>query len=319
MTSDMFNQFVPAICTGLGLVLVGGVNVLLVRRGLWVRVLATVAALGVLAAGVAALGQPGLLLSTAKLLALGLLPCLLFALRPVPERLAAWVAALQRPRVRFGLVTVAGVVVACGAFVLFDRADDRAMDEATSDLELMHGHAPSVPSPTFRAATDRGTRIVLREVIVPREGIDLRGIEDRMLRAAQLDEQVIRRGPADDHANCHGWVFTGGKFLLSPEDVELIIKENDYQEAREPQPGDLVIYRHSGAIAHSAVVRYVTERQPVLVEGKWGQFGVFLHPPDKCTYGRDYTFYRSSRHGHLLAGLQGPDRSEGQAPSVPAE
>jgi hypothetical protein len=38
--------------------------------------------------------------------------------------------------------------------------------------------------------------------------------------------------------------------------------------------------------------------------------GVFLHPADKCIYGNDYTFYRSPRSGHLLAGLGGPAVTE---------
>ena len=29
--------------------------------------------------------------------------------------------------------------------------------------------------------------------------------------------------------------------MLSPDDVELIVKENGYQETHEPQPGDLVV------------------------------------------------------------------------------
>jgi hypothetical protein len=61
-----------------------------------------------------------------------------------------------------------------------------------------------------------------------------------------------------------------------------------------------------GQIAHTAVVRYVTEGQPVIVEGKWGPFGVFLHAADRSIYGTDYTFHRSPRHGHILAGLARP-------------
>jgi hypothetical protein len=315
MTSELFDRFVPAICAGLGLVLVGGVNLLLARRGLRVRVLATVAALGFVVTAVAALDQSGLVTATAQLLAVGLLPCLLLALRPVPNRLAAGVAALQRPRVRFGLLVCAGAVVTGGAFVQFERADRDALDAATAELELIHGRSPTVPSGAGHAVTDRGTQIVLHEPRAAREGIDLRGVEDRMLRGSRLDDQVIRRGPADDRSNCHGWVFTGGRFLLGTESVELILKENGYEEAHEPQPGDLAIYRQCGAISHSAVVRYVTEGQPVLVEGKWGYLGVFLHPSDKCTYGPDHTFYRSGRQGHLLAGLNG--RAPSEKPPLP--
>ena len=49
-----------------------------------------------------------------------------------------------------------------------------------------------------------------------------------------------------------------------------------------------------------------SDHQPVMVEGKWGAMGTFLHPADKSIYGAEYAFYRSARGGHLLAGIGGP-------------
>ena len=72
----------------------------------------------------------------------------------------------------------------------------------------------------------------------------------------------------------------------------------------DPRPGDLVVYRLGGAVAHTAVVRYVTGGMPVLVEGKWGWAGVFLHPVDKSAYGGSFGYYRSARAGHSLAGIE---------------
>ena len=69
-----------------------------------------------------------------------------------------------------------------------------------------------------------------------------------------------------------------------------------------PRPGDLAIYRNNGSVSHTAVVRYVSDAAPVLVEGKWGPMGVYVHPADQCPYGIP-TFYRSSRPGHLLDGI----------------
>lgn len=184
MTSELFDRFVPVICAGLGLVLVGGANLLLVRCGRWVRVAVTGAVLGLVAGAVAALGQSGLLASTAQLLALVLLPCLLFAFRAVPERLGAAVAALHQPRVLFGLLTGVGVTVSLGACVMFERADNDAQEAATADLDLMHAQPPSAPTDAFRATTDRGTQIVLREASAEPDGVDRRLFEDRMLRSA---------------------------------------------------------------------------------------------------------------------------------------
>jgi hypothetical protein len=128
----------------------------------------------------------------------------------------------------------------------------------------------------------------------------LSAVEGRYFRNLHLTEQVIREAQADERSNCHGWVFAGGRYILSGDDVDLILTENLYTKQASPQSGDLAIYRNNGTVAHTAVVMYVTQGQPVMVRGKWGNLGVFLHPADKSPYGNDYTFYRSPRNGHLL-------------------
>src|SRR5207248_516297 len=45
----------------------------------------------------------------------------------------------------------------------------------------------------------------------------------------------------------------------------------------------------------------------VLVESKWGQLGRYIHTCADHIYGDNTcTYYRSSRTGHVLRGLQGP-------------
>ena len=117
--------------------------------------------------------------------------------------------------------------------------------------------------------------------------------------------RMIRMGPAADRCNCHGWVFTGGRYWLGAADVEHILADNGYRPVSDPHPGDVVIYRTGGLITHTAVVRAAGGGGPVLIEGKWGWLGVFLHVPEGSWYGREYTYYRSPRPGHLLAGLGG--------------
>jgi hypothetical protein len=257
-------------------------------------------------------------LTTVKLLGVGVFAFLLLSWGGLVDRVAGLVASLRRPAVRFGLVAVAGVATIVGGAAYFQWADEKAADESLRELELVHSRVPSVPSTRGQATSDRGTPIVLKEPI-PREPVDLAAAEEKVLRTSQLGEHVIRRGSASDESNCHGWVFTGGKFLLGPDDVELILKENGYEAVDLPQTGDVAVYRSNGAISHTAVVRYVTEGQPVLVEGKWGNLGIFLHPADKSTYGTDYTFYRSPRTGHLLAGVGGPAASAEARPVVATE
>ncbi|HVL13617.1 MAG TPA: hypothetical protein VM529_13700 [Gemmata sp.] len=314
MESSHFTLLFPLACAGFGMLLAGGANLALLRAGVAARALATAAAAGLALGGAAALDQPGVVTRTAQLLGAGAGGFLLLCWRGLTTRLAGAIAALRQPVVRFGLVTLAGVGVITGAVAYFQWADQKAMDESTAHLELLTSKPSSHPSAT-RAATDQGTSVVLREA-ESREGVDLASAEAQVLKNQGLDELVIRRGPADERSNCHGWVFTGGRYYLGPDEVALILKENGYQEVHQPQPGDVAIYRQHGIISHTALVRYVTEGQPILVEGKWGTLGVFLHPADRSGYGTDYTFYRSGRTGHLLAGLGGPATSTATQPVI---
>src|SRR5262249_33273989 len=114
------------------------------------------------------------------------------------------------------------------------------------------------------------------------------------------------------NSNCHGWVFAAGRYWVPGNAVEAILRDNGYAEVTAPRPGDLAVYRGSdGGVSHTAGVRDVSDGMPVLVEGKWGALGVFLHPADKSPYGTDVRFYRSPRHGHTLAGIE-PTNDEGK-------
>jgi hypothetical protein len=316
MSGEHFDRLFPAVCAGFGLMLVGGVNLLLLRQGLAVRVLATLLAVGLAVGFATALDHPGAAAATARILAVGLLPCAILGSRRVVDALAGSLSALRRPGLRFGILSAAGVATAIGAVVVFERADEQMMAEAESEMDLVHSRVPTTPTQREKAATDRGTPVVLKEPAATLDGQKLSAAEGKILRDTKLGDQVMRRGPIGDHSNCHGWVFAGGRFWLNPDDVELILKENGYAEAAEPQVGDVVIYRNGGVISHSAVVRYVAEGQPAMVEGKWGQLGVFLHPADKSCYGTSYTFYRANRASHLLVGLGGTPGSDAKPPVV---
>jgi hypothetical protein len=320
MSPEHFDRFIPAICAGFGLFLAGAVNLLLVRRGLLVRSVATILALGLALGTAAALDQSGTakaVAPTARLLAFGLLPFLLLGSRRVAGAVAGLAAGLQRPLVRFGLLAAVGVGTVIGSVVVYEKAEEDANQLAMSELEMLQGQVPTVPAEQVKATTDRGKQVALREPAPDVNRSGLSAAEERFLRNSPFDSQVIRRTPADDRSNCHGWVFTGGRFRVSGEDVEVILKENGYYEHNEPQPGDLIVYRQGGAISHTAVVQYVTEGKPVLAESKWGNLGVFFHPANKSPYGTDYAFYRSARQGHLLAGVGGPVKvTEGQVPVV---
>jgi hypothetical protein len=314
MTFDHYDRFFYTFAAGLGLLVAGGLNLALGRR----TRLQAVATLGVCGAVLAALGaltRPELAARAAYVLGGVMLVALLLGSGWVSRKLTALVEVFRRPAARWGLVALGGLVTLVASGFAFERDEQVQTDSGTAELELMVGKPPSQPSERGNATTDRGNRVVLREPVASRDSGELAGPEAKVLQNARLADQIIRRGGPTDESNCHGWVFTGGKFHLGPDDVELILRENGYQEVTEPQPGDVVVYRDSGAISHTAVVRYVAEGQPAMVEGKWGTMGVFLHPADKSTYGTEYTFHRSGRKGHLLVGLGG---SPGPSAAMPA-
>jgi hypothetical protein len=305
MSFDHFDHLFTFVAAGLGLLLAGGVNLALGRGGrrVGLRVVATLVLCVAVVAGLWTFTRSELAVRAGVVLGTVLLLAWLLGSAGVVRRLASVVAFLRKPAPRWGLVALGGLVVIVGSGIAFDLADRAETDQTMQGLELALERPASRPSDRGHATTDRGNRIVLREPIAPRS--ELGATEERAIQGSPYRDQVIRRGGPTDHTNCHGWVFTGGKFILAPDAVEAIIQENGYREIHEPRAGDLVIYRQGGAIAHSAVVRYVTEGQPVFVEGKWGAMGVFLHPADKSFYGTEYAFYRSPRAGHLLVGLGG--------------
>ena len=116
-----------------------------------------------------------------------------------------------------------------------------------------------------------------------------------------FSEMVILQAPADFHSNCHGWVFSDGKFVVLGIDVEIILQDNGYEQVDEPREDDLIVYRNQfGFIIHTGVVRLVGHDGLVLVESKWGGLGRYLHRPETQVYAQDFSYYRSSRDGHML-------------------
>jgi hypothetical protein len=201
------------------------------------------------------------------------------------------------------VATVAGLGVIAAGVARFETADQDLIAKDTMAMELAGGEAfqPQISDYTS-ALSDRGARIELG-IAAGRDGNAHRDAEEKFLRSSSFTAGLIRRSPADDRANCHGWVFAAGRYHVAGRTVNQIIRDNGYEQVQAPRPGDLVVYRNGANVVHTAVVRYVTDGMPVLVEGKWGTIGVFLHVVDKSCYGTEYTYYRSPRPGHQLAGM----------------
>jgi hypothetical protein len=303
MIDDHFSRFFPTICAGLGLFLAGLVNLLLLGQRASVRLLATLLAVGTGLAAAWMIDQPGTVAGTARLTAVALTLLALVSCKPVVQSLTRVLSLAGRPTIRYGGLAATGLGIAIGSVVIFELADEQATTQMVDELELLHGQVETTPTNRVKARTDLGTPIVLKEPVTPREESILTEAEYLVLSRNHLTEYIIRRAPANDYANCHGWVFTGGRFQVGGNEVAIILKENGYQAITDPRPGDLVVYRENDSITHTGVIRYVADGQPILVESKWGNLGVYIHPIDQSLYGTDYTIYRSSRNGHLLNGI----------------
>jgi hypothetical protein len=139
----------------------------------------------------------------------------------------------------------------------------------------------------FVAVTDRGRELKLRRW-KPKEGSRI---------AAHLQALVDSTS-----ANCHGWVFTAGKYFLECDDVEKILEDNGYELCQSPLPGDLIVYRNpAGGISHTGLIQTVYLGGMVVIDSKWGLGGRFIHGPEQQPYGNCYGYYRSFRQGHALA------------------
>jgi hypothetical protein len=129
----------------------------------------------------------------------------------------------------------------------------------------------------------------------------LREQEESCLDNRSWKWQVIRVGSPDLNSNCHGWVFTDGKFAILSREVDHILADNQYSQTSQAQPGDVIVYRdEQDQVLHSGMVRFVSGSGLVLVESKWGPLGRYLHPPECQPWGGHFSYYRSSRGGHQL-------------------
>jgi hypothetical protein len=125
--------------------------------------------------------------------------------------------------------------------------------------------------------------------------------QDYPLRHGGLTNSLILRGEIDGTTNCHGWVFTGGNFLIRSPSVDQILQDNNYRIVDHPIPGDLVVYRNSfDAVLHTGLVQGVLVDRTVIVESKWGVEERFLHRPEDQPYSVHFKYYHSDRGSHLI-------------------
>jgi hypothetical protein len=225
--------------------------------------------------------------------------------------------ALSQTQVQWGALLLAGPALAV-AWVCKAQSDrPPPWQEPPPDIQAAHTPASLRPVKAAHAVTDAGNPVALYRVSARPPAADLAQYEQRLIK--NLAGEIIPVGAGGPEGNCHGWVFTGGRYWVPSEEVDRIVKDNGYRPVTQPRAGDLVVYREpDGKVVHSGVVRFVDEEGQPLVESKWGLAGRFLHPADRhCYAGSQSVFFRSARPGHHLQGLDSPgEGSPGTAPLV---
>ena len=154
------------------------------------------------------------------------------------------------------------------------------------------------------AISDRGRAIPLFRMHADVPGWP-GGFQGTTAALKRMMQTVICRAGPDAGANCHGWVFAGGRYLLDGNGVQTILDDNGYEPCSEPQTGDLVVYWSGEFIAHTGVVSGVLADGTVLVESKWNLQERFLHRPEDQPYSREFTYYRTARGSHDITILDG--------------
>lgn len=204
---------------------------------------------------------------------------------------------LQRPWISSGVLLGICPLVAIWSGLQLTPASD---DLAGADSILHHEQMTEVA--TVHAATDRGHIVPVYTLSESDLQSASPSLDDARITRDYL-VRLIRTAPSDLTHNCHGWVFAAGLHWVKSRDVQTILDDNGYTPVIVPQVGDVVIYRNSsGEIVHSGLVR-AADPSLVLVESKWGALGRYVHRPAEQCYGEHFSYYHSSRRGHVLQGI----------------
>jgi hypothetical protein len=228
--------------------------------------------------------------------------------------LARWIQSLSvhKPSRVFALAAL--ILVGLGWGLAYRHYEQSQLAQADAMLSQQEArNAPLVAPAPVLGVTDLGQTI---ELDLPVDPADLAYLEELEEASAPIQQYqhhwLIRRGPPDDNSNCHGWVFTNGKYNIAGRSVPTILEQNNYVQVKNPEIGDLVVYRNTnGDISHTGIVRAVLGKNDVLIESKWGRMGVYLHPVEKSCYGPNFEYYRSERGTHIITMIADKEKTTG--------
>jgi hypothetical protein len=233
----------------------------------------------------------------------------LFALHRVEQ---AWQKGDLWQRWGSPLLTLSlGALALGGSFWRFYEHDLQGHQSWTPEDGPVVPRVVSIPNAV--AVTDSGHELPLFQFDVSTDGV----LTDAETLGGDIGDKVILVESSESTANCHGWVFTDGHYMIPSQWVDTILKDNGYEVVAEPQVDDLIIYRNSeGVPVHTGVVKATGKDHFVLIESKWGGMPTYLHLPSDQVYSSIFSYYRSPRAGHLVhiaarqgtAAVQPPDR-----------
>ncbi len=207
------------------------------------------------------------------------------------------VSVLRRPAVTCGSLLVASPVLA----VLWSHAATSQPNFWAPPKDFADDYLSSIqktPVAQDVVRTDSGRPLQVKAPVRAASADEIAAANSRLARDA------IRTDTAGVDYNCHGWVFAGGRYWIGGGQVQAILDDNGYFPVDCPEAGDIVVYRnHQNEILHTGLVR-VADEWGILIESKWGSRGRYVHTPENQGYSLEYTYYRSERSGHLLAGVQ---------------
>jgi hypothetical protein len=197
-------------------------------------------------------------------------------------------------------VSIWGIIIVSA--VLCFVCSNRMQTLGSTDVTLLtNPELPGEVKPidSHYAVSDQGRRITLYcfELKGPLPSSDVANhIANNSFPGA-----LIRRKDIDVSANCHGWVFANGEFLVDSRGVSIILEDNGYSRVDDPEEGDIVIYRNTrGDAIHTAIVCARLQDGTILVESKWGVHQRFVHLPEVQPYSTLIEYYRSPRSGHSI-------------------
>lgn len=306
MSDAAFFEMLVLCSAAAALILLGGARAALARRSAGIRWTATAISAVTPALAMAAFGFPSAAAAAFGVVAGVIAGLALVGSEAVLTRVIAVARWFGRPSVQAAVLSAGGSVLLVGSLTRYQTAVETELDADLAFMSKVTWRPPLEPTTAAVATTDAGRHVKLLEPQAARPPAETSAAEHNTLSNTDCIERLIRIEPATDTCNCHGWVFTGGRYWIGPEDVENILADNGYRAVSDPRPGDIAVYREGTSIVHTGLVRTGGAGTPVLIESKWGWMGVFLHRPDDTCYGKHYGFYRGARESHLLAGLGSP-------------